>query len=283
MKIKRASKDFTINDLPSTRKEVFFDCLKNRFRYLFRCGIYLFLTCIPLLIIVLIKNVAINGINEALINGEIVEKEYNIIFSRYMIMYDILIVVSGFIISIGISGVSRIIRQLGWEEPLFFNKDFSDGIKMNYKFIAVHIFILTVVYLISDVAINAGEQFSLLRYIPILIFYFIIIPLVLYSIAQVNIYDISTTKTIKNSLLFFLKSVPVCIIFSLFIVFTSLVNLIPNFSIGAVIYILIIIFIVPIFYLLWFLYSSYVFDKEINKTYYPEIVDKGISRKNNEQ
>ena len=39
-KRKVAKEDFTINDLPSTRKELFFDILKNRFALLLKIGLF---------------------------------------------------------------------------------------------------------------------------------------------------------------------------------------------------------------------------------------------------
>ena len=101
----------------------------------------------------------------------------------------------------------------------------------------------------------------------------------LYNIAQVNIYNMNIIKSTKNSLLFLFKTVPVCILFSLIFVLVMLVSLIPNITIRILIYIFVIVFAFPIYYLAWFLYSSSQFDKYINAEYYPDIVDKGIVRK----
>ena len=117
------------------------------------------------------------------------------------------------------------------------------------------------------------------RYIPLVIFIFIVFPISLYSVAQNNIYNMSNIKVTTNSLLFFFKSVPVCILFSLTISLSLLIGFIPNFTIRLLIYVLLIIFAFPLYYLAWFLYSSSMFDKYLNINYYPELIDKGITRR----
>lgn len=280
-KLKKAQRDFTENDLPSNRKEVFFDIFKNRFRYLIRCGLFLFLTAIPFLIICLFKTYSLAGILSDYTANMMSQTEYETAIQTYSFIFDLLIVLSSFILSIGISGMSRVIRQLAYLEPLFFGKDFGDGIKMNYKQICVHVMLLTIIYMLSDISSKANMNVVVMNYIPMVIFLFIIIPLFLYCLSQTNVYIMPVFKAIKNSMLLLFKSVPVCVLFCLVIFGFTFLNYIPNFNISVIIYVLVIVFIVPMYYLAWFLYSSYVFDKHINKQYYPEIVDKGIVRKEN--
>lgn len=283
MKRKIASKDFSISDLPSNRKEVFSDCLKNRYKYLMACGMAVFLTSIPLLLVCFLKSFYLLALLEELNNEIISNEDYYSATMMYTLLFDGLIVVSTLIVALGISGATRVIRQIGWEEPLFFGKDFADGIKMNYKYIVVHLLVLALMYLIADLSLQAELQFSLFRYIPIAIFLFIIIPLSLYNISQTNIYKMTNLSATKNSLLFLLKSVPACVVFSLVIILVMLINFIPNFVIKFLLYVLILIFLFPIYYLAWFLYSCSMFDKYINVNSYPELVDKGITRKENNE
>ncbi len=281
MKRKAASRDFSINDLPSNRKEVFFDSMKNRYRYLLYTGFILFFTMIPFIIIITIKRIYLNALLLDYTSNIIKESEYIMSSMTYAFIFDILISLSSLIISLGISGLSRIIRQIGWMEPIFFLKDFTDGIKMNYKQISIHILVLSLIYMMSDLALYIGINIKILKYLPMAIFIFIVIPCALYNIAQANIYNISNFKSTTNSLLFFFKSVPISLVFTLIILIPSVIGLIPNIIINLLINIILLILLFPLYYLAWFLYSSYIFDKYLNIEAYPEIVDKGIRRKTN--
>lgn len=279
MRRKVASKDFSVSDLPSNRKEVFFDSIKNRYKYLMFSGFILFFTVLPVFIVLFLKSFYLSTLLKSFSDGSISEAEYYLVSMRWALIFDIGIVLLSFIVSIGLSGLTRVIRQVGWIEPVFFFKDFGDGIKLNYKHISFHMFILSLVFLVSDISLYINMGFKLLNYIPMAILIFIIVPIVLYSIAQTNIYNMKLSEEIKNSMQFVFKSVPVCILFSLGLSIIVFIGLIPNYMISLLIYVLLLIFVFPIYYLLWFLYSSFMFDKTINAEAYPEIIDKGITRK----
>lgn len=279
MKRKVASKDFNMSDLPSDRKEVFFDCIKNRYRYLFFSGLILFLTAIPIIIIYFLKSIYLGALVEELNAETISTEDYSAATLRYVLLYDGLTVVASFILSLGICGMTRVIRQIAWQEPLFFLKDFTDGIKMNYKNISIHMFVFAVIYMLSDVALYAQMGYVILSYIPFGIFLTVVLPMALYNISQTNIYVINNLKSTKNSALFLIKTMPVCLLFSIIIALVLLFSFIPNFTIKLLIYILLLILAFPLYYLAWFLYSCSIFDKYLNVNYYPEIVDKGIVRK----
>ena len=211
--------------------------------------------------------------------SSITEAEYINASILYAFIYDSLIVVSSLIFSIGICGMTRVIRQIAWQEPLFFFKDFTDGIKMNYKNISIHMFVFAVIYMLSDVALYAQMGYVILSYIPFGILLTVVLPMALYNISQTNIYVINNLKSTKNSALFLIKTMPVCLLFSIIIALVLLFSFIPNFTIKLLIYILLLILAFPLYYLAWFLYSCSIFDKYLNINYYPEIVDKGIVRK----
>ena len=242
-------------------------------------GLILFLTAIPIIIVYFLKSLYLGALVEELNAGSISTDEYSALTLRYVLIYDGLTILSSFILSLGICGMTRVIRQIAWEEPLFFLKDFIDGIKMNYKNIVVHMFVLAVIYTLSDVALYVQMGYAIISYIPMGIFLSVVIPLALYNISQTNIYIITNFKATKNSALFLVKSIPVCLLFSIILASVLLLGFIPNFTIKLLIYILLLILAFPLYYLAWFLYSCSLFDKYINVNYYPEIVDKGIVRK----
>ena len=56
MKLKRAKSDFTVNDLPKNRCEVFADCVKERFLLFLFMGLTLLLFALPLIFVTLLSD-----------------------------------------------------------------------------------------------------------------------------------------------------------------------------------------------------------------------------------
>jgi len=277
MKIKKASNDFKETDLPSNRIEMFKDCLKVRYGELLKTGLVSFIFFVPILLIMLMKTV---GLSNILSSGEGTAEEIAISSYTTVFIFDLLMVIASIVAALGIAGLTRVIRQIAWGEPLFFTKDFFDGIKLNGKFIVGATFFLSFTYAMSDVLMYSPASMpALIKTLPTGALIIMIIPLYLYNLSQVNVYDITLVKGTKNSCILYIKSAPKTLLFVLTIIVISCIKYISYFLISLGILSLLLIAVLPIFYLAWFLFSCTTLDKVININYYPEIVDKGIHRK----
>ena len=71
-----AARDFQKEDLPSDRKEVFFDLLKYRFDLIMKNGLLLFLFLLPAFLLAFGHHFIMENIHHRFISSEITETEY---------------------------------------------------------------------------------------------------------------------------------------------------------------------------------------------------------------
>jgi len=279
MRIKKASRDFNSNDLPSNRIEVFKDCFKVRFGVIFKSGLLLLVFLLPLIIGGLIKDISILSLGYNYEGGAISKEEYvsyYYVTNNAFLLFTILASIIG---ALGVAGMTRVIRQVAWEEPVFFQKDFFDGIKMNGGFIVLATLILDITWAISNFVSGSEIEQSFIKALPAGALFAVILPLYLFNLSQVNVYNVKFAKATKNSIIFYIKALPRTVLFLLTIAALLLVTFISNILILYLAIVIIVVLIIPFFYLAWFLHSCRAFDEMININEYPEIVDKGIVRK----
>ena len=77
MRLKRAKNDFTVNDLPKNRYEVFADCIKERFLLFPSMGLTLLLFALPLFFVTLLSDNTAGALYSAYLNGESTQAELN--------------------------------------------------------------------------------------------------------------------------------------------------------------------------------------------------------------
>lgn len=271
---KAASRDFSIYDLPKTRKEQFSDILKHHYFLLLKLGFILLLCAIPLLISMAIKDINyLSIIREKITDAQEV---YNRKFTSTLI-FSICEIVSFIILGIGLSGTNKIVKELIYNQPVFFKEDFKEGIKTNFKSTAVICLVVGIFTAISNIFYLAMPV-DALKYLPFAINYGIIYPICFVSLFLTSVYSNKILVTIKTSLIIYIKFFPV--VFGTFILFAgiAMIKWIPV-SLFYLKYILLIIFIVfhhPVVILGSFLYQMWIYDENINKTQFIEFYKKGL-------
>ena len=105
-----------------------------------------------------------------------------------------------------------------------------------------------------------------------------IIPVLLLVLSLTAIYNMKFGEKIQNGVYLYIKTLPLTFLISMLVILFALVDLIGHLLIKNIVLILLIL-ILPMFILLYMLYSCHVFDKYINAQYYPEIVGKGMYKK----
>lgn len=274
-RLKSRKEDFTERDLPEKRVQVFAYCYKEHFSFLFRLGCLCLLLLLPTLIVTVMKDsYIINSI--AVINNLTPEKEAEIRYAAET---------SFGIIQIGtltlffalLAGVIQPLKQMIWNEPVFFGYDFKTGLKSNAPvFIAVS-FLLCGFYYFLNVITD-----SILLYISYALFFVFILPISLWVATQSVYYKASAIELVKNGVLFYIKTFPVTMLMIVVTIVPCWLvdNLIP-FQLVFVKYLILIVLaifaIVPLI-LGWLLYACSIFDKSINKEHYPKAYRKGLKK-----
>lgn len=271
-KQKHAEKNFSVNDLPSNRKEVFFSRLKNQYWAFVKIGLLLAVFLLPIIVINFFKDYTIwFSIN----NGGLEDNQYfkiNLFFSLINIPF----LVIG---AVGFSGAFRVIKNLAWDIPVFFKDDFKEGISKNARYFICIFLIYALLRPLCIFARCATNVPGIIKYLPSGILVGVIIPILLVSLNILNLYNSKIVESMKLSFSFFFGKILKSYTAYICCLSPFLLLIIPNFIIKGIVLLFVVVFLLPLSIFSWFLYTCYLFDIFMNKENYPEIFDKGIHRK----
>lgn len=270
-KLKCSFQDYTEDDLPQTRKDVFFNCYKERFSVLFKLGLICLALIIPFVVVSLLKELYIASALDAL--QEQSEQNIASIYFGAELVFGGIKIVCYVIFAVFFSGITQILRQLFWDEPLFFGDDFKNGLKSNSLRFGVTILILAVIdFLLNLYARNA------FKYVLNGIFVSFIFPVAIWYMLQGIYYKAKTLTAIKSAEILYIKNIPATLIL---VICTILPFWLVESFISFLIVRYIILFVLALFYVVpltmcWMLYACHTFDKLVNKEQNPEIYRKGM-------
>ena len=279
-KPKVAKNDFTGDNLPHSRRDVFRDVLKNRWKDLLKVGALLLLFSLPLLVFGAVGEINAANIYAEYKNGAISAKTCASEVAASNGAFALIKIIGYIIFSVGIAGSARVLRQIIWDEPLFFFEDFKDGIKIYGGQFALAMFLYG---LCSYTAVFFSSAANGIMYaIALGLGVFILLPAMFFWLSERTVYANRIGENIRNGFMFYVrtlfKSIGILLLaFLPFILeyvleFFGLYNFIFKYS-----YLLICTFLfLPLGIMLWLLYTYSVFDKYINAELFPEILHKGF-------
>lgn len=265
--------DFLVTDLPSNRKELFFDILKNQWRNLLILSLIFLLLFLPLVIsryynLIIINDIINSGSDDA---GALV---FNFSIGYNFVVFIILIVVGIFY-----GGIARIYKKLAFNEGFFLGADFVKGIKENFKdfifFFALYGFLNLI---IETLCINFLLENNYLYYFFKVINYATLLPIFGICLSLGSIYTDSVFKKIKVACRIYIKYLfKILLMLAVFILPLALL-LINSTSIQLFVPFVYTILYFPLAYLVFILLLNSIFDEVINKKNFPNLVGKGMYR-----
>lgn len=270
--------------LPTNRRGLFFEITYARSKIILKSSMTISLFALPLLIWVII-NALINSLMLQELNAMVVDDQSAMIMKMFyqQLISNAISIPLYLILSVGLGGIFYVMRNLAWGELKDYKQELIDGIKQNYK---NSIFI----GLILSVAINSLYVMRWLFFgynsgiVGIVIYTFLLLLFVLislFSFTQQVVYNnkffhlirnamiLTFSKLFSNLLVIMLTFSPIALLIYFSISLPSLIVLLTLVFIGFGYMALVIT-----------LYSHYIFDKFINKKYYTQLVNKGITNKN---
>lgn len=272
-KMKCTADDYTENDLPLTRKDVFYECYREHFRLIFNTWLLCLAFLIPVIIVSFMRDFyVISAVGQ--LTEQTAEKISAVVYQADAV-YGLFQILAQTLFAVLFAGVVQLIRQLLWNEPIFFGDDLKRGLKSNSLRYGITVFILSVV----NYAINVFTR-SILNYILNGILVALILPVAIWFMLQGIYYNLGVLASIKNAILLYIKTAPVTILLLVctivpFWLVSNLINLVlVKYIVLIVLYLL---YIVPLT-MCWMLYASHIFDKYSNKEHYPEIYRKGMRK-----
>ena len=265
-----SSVDFNKTMLPHNRKELFFDIIKNHYRTLMVLGLILLLSSIPLLVISFIADYQIAAL-------DVTDSAYEQNYASYTFYMDLFKTPCLFILGVGVGSVLKVIKNLCYLEPVFLGYDLKSGLKNNWLSMGALFFIVGVFNAATMLLLNTVKVAIILG-VAISLLFTVLYPPLMLVVSHIAIYKNKFHKRIYRSFFmyvkYFLPTLGIYILTGL----PFLLVLIPDPLIKYGVFVVLCVFLVPICYVIAFLYSSYVFDKCINQFHFPELVDKGINR-----
>jgi hypothetical protein len=275
--------DCTELDLPHNRREQFLDMLKNRYATFLLMGFILLLFAFPLIAISLVKNILVNNMVASLAASSIDETSFHTYYFVLLVVASFLECLFFLLLSIPFAGFSRIYKRLSFGESLSFKEDFSLGVKGNGRSVFLGTLLLSGVVFLSLLPVNFITAFgndnyflNVLAYSPLFLTVVIAFPTYVYHIVSGAIYDNTFKQNIRNSFLFYAKSVFSSLGISLLELTPFVFIFISNIYwmiFGTVVALLV---VWPLAHLFFTLHANFVFDLNLNTVQYPSIVNKGL-------
>lgn len=264
-------------NLPSNRKEVFFDLLKYRKMNLFALSSFTFMFFIPLAVDLLM----FNYLETLAIAADKQDYLFSLVFYSMLIMLPCMIV--GFI---GLVGAFYVAKKMVWQEGTMLAIDFFQGIKENWKHAVINgalfgLFLFGLVMGSSYLFIYQKAQPVLTGIgIGALILLFITFGMVIAINNTQDVYYVNGyAVTLKNS--FCLLGLLHYRILVTFILTTGTVVTLCFFNMVTMIIGLFLFAVLnSVVTVLYTLMSHYAFDKYINQEHYPHMVNKGLYKVN---
>ena len=271
-------KDITVYDLPKNRWEVFLECYKQRFLLVLLLGAIVLLSFLPLLVATFFKDNADMTVYLDFSDGIMDEEGAAAAVRSNAFWFSLINIPCYVVLSLGLAGVANVIRRLIFGEPVFFTEDFFGGIKScGGCFSALAFFGGVIAFLLSSAtAYDQTTQF-LLTVVKIA-GVVLLAPIAFFTAAQALIYNNTFFGKAKNSVIFFLRSVPTTLILLAAFALSFAITFVPVYVVRYVLFIVTALFYAPPLIIGWLLYSCYIFDKFMNKEHYPDLFDRGVYR-----
>lgn len=270
-KLKCRTEDYTEADFPATRKQVFFECFREHFSLILKLCLLCLLCFLPMIIVEMFADLHLAAAVKEL--GENPDAQLVAAVVNFVnLIYGAIEIVTFAILGFLMSGIAQIVRQLCWNEPVFFGDDFKTGIKTN----GVKFMLVSLLASLTNYAASLTD--TGLSYLLIPVSYAITLPIAIWYLLQTLYYNVGVKDGIKNGVLFYVKTFPITLLLLFLTVFQPflITDFIYNFAVKYVLYVLVaVVYFVPML-MIWLLYACHIFDKYVNKTNYPDIYRKGM-------
>ena len=277
---KDKSRDYTHDQLPSTRAKQFFHIYKTAFGKLTNVNMLTALFALPLIVWDLLASAYVGDF----LKGMDIPTQFSYLLNLTLLQYGTEIPLI-MLASVGFAGAHYVIRKISWKAPVQLLKDFGKGIKTNYKQFLGLGFIVGIVNMLANYFIDFSiytlgeDQFSaILGLVSVVLLVIAIGSIVMFATCQSTLYNLTFGNLLTNSIALTFKrlfaSVGVCILSWLpIIIFQALPWVFVHVIGGCVTFVFSLSFAIT----MQTVYCHGVFDKFINQKQYPDFVGMGLS------
>ena len=272
-KSKAPQKAFEIEMLPSSRKEQFFDLVKHRFFFFIGLGALLFAFSLFILGGAFFKDMSLINLNSSTATEE---EQNTFAFTVKLISY--LIQGLGFpVLGFGLSGILMPLKNLAWNDPVFFKDDFKSGLKENGKTFVGIGFLWGILYFLEGFI---GLLFSNLPWFEAVLFGInlaLIYTVLITSLFLTLYYSNPFMATIQKAAAIYFRHFPLLFLSSLCLFLPFFAMYIPIFLVKYGVLILWMVAVLPFAFLFSFELHLHYFDEDVNVSQFPAFYQKGLS------
>lgn len=280
MRKKVAKTDFKISMLPKNRFQLFFDIYKNRLSLMLCVGLLTFLFCVPVIACALVTNLQISSIRQQMLSGALEEKEALLNMFHMRNSGNLVMIASAVFFSLGMSGITGVLRRLLFQEGVLFRADFFKSFKENsLSYAACGLALGVINYLLNYCVFSLSFSDSAWLQVAIgacLIAAVLLMSATPYILTQGTLYNMTFYAKLKNAFLLSMRMPHFTLAMLAVNVCPYLLLLIPN-EICFIVFLIALPFaVLPIQILVNMLICDSVLDKFVNKQNYPQIYRKGM-------
>ena len=184
---------------------------------------------LPLFAVRMYADLSVAKLYDSYKQGLLTADDYNGAVSTVTLVASACNVVGYLVLSVGLSGVIRQVRQMAWSQPLSFGSDFAVGVKQNAGRYLIVFFVLGLLNAFDAVVMQTRND--VLSYVPLCLYVFILLPIALHMLVQVAIYNHKFGDIFATSAFVYLKTLPASILFSAGFMSYGLFDMISYFAV----------------------------------------------------
>lgn len=282
--------------LPTTRKQQFWDILKNQLGNLAKINLLSLLLALPFLALVLVFIPVVKeavgmsfdftgnlGIGYPGSVSDMVTAEVAVLQSIIPLLALLIPCIT--LLGIPFAGMVYTIRNLVWGESVSVRVDYWKGIKTGWKqylltFFVLSLFITCFVYALMlfniQTAMGSANAFGYIALGISILGIFIIAGISVFMLPTMSMYNLRWHKHVKNGGLLFIATLPQTFGILFLTVLPFLLGGLLGSLIQMLVSMLVILIGVSFYVLMWTVYAQYVLDKSVNKRSKNSAYQRGI-------
>jgi len=267
----------TVIGLPVTRRQLFKFTFRTHFTFLVKLSLLMSAFALPLFFVIIFNGFFAGNL---VITPETTTAEINAVLSR-QIFLDLLYIPAILILSLGFAGAYNLMKEYAMQDGYSFTHSFFGGIKKNgLEFFYLGLF-FSIVFYLTQFAINYLTIININYYVPAVfvmaIILVVVMDAVVFALCIIPVYRNKFLRTLKNSFLFAFAKLPT-------ITGIVLITYLPLFVVHFFGITLLNAIIIAVYIIIGFgnsvlvttLYAHHCFDESVNKKSFPEIYRKGL-------
>ena len=284
---KERSEEYARSTLPTNRWQLFFDIFKGNFGKIVKVNLLILVFFLPTIGVFLLQslymksNAIIYPFGANLMVGypsaPIQQGMAEWLMVQNSFVINILLFLSMFIASVGLSGGMYVVRNMVWTEGIFVTNDFWRGVKLNYKNALQTTLFFCAIYFFADLMIQVsawnlaigelskGQKFwmNFSQATSYILIAFAAM-MTLWMIAQGVNYKLTFKSMLKNSFLMAVGTFPQTIFFGVIAILPFLFFMFGGSFFVMVAFIALVLVSFAFALLVWLDFAQWVFDKYIN-------------------